>query len=449
MILHLGTVDANSTLYIPFHTFNSSGASVTITGLATTDIEIYKNGSTTQRASDNGYALLDTDGIDFDGITGIHGISIDLSDNSDSGFYASGSFYWVVISSVTIDSQTVNFVAATFRIGTVSSNVTHYGGTAGTFSGGRPEVNTSHIAGSAVSTSSAQIGVNVINAAGTAWNSGAIGASTLASDTITAAKIAADAIGASELAADAVTEIQSGLATAANQTTILSKLLKYFQLALRNDAAIATDNATELTAINADGGSGAGDYDNTVQANERIGVLVDQIDSNVGTGGANLAFIPWNAAWDAEVQSEANDALVANNLDHLVLSAVDTNFATTVHLNSVIGQLADNGTSATFDRTTDSLEAIKDSAVTTAQVNAEVVDALATDTYAEPGQGTPAATTTLAAKINYLYKAFRNRITQTSTTLSIYADDATTVDHKATVSDDGTTYSRGEIATGP
>jgi hypothetical protein len=53
-----------------------------------------------------------------------------------------------------------------------------------------------------------------------------------------------------------------------------------------------------------------------------------------------------------------DDALVAQNLDHLVKIAVDTDFPTTVHLNSVIGYLADNGTAASFDRTTDSLEAI-------------------------------------------------------------------------------------------
>jgi hypothetical protein len=82
-------------------------------------------------------------------------------------------------------------------------------------------------------------------------------------------------------------------------------------------------------------------------------------------------------------------------------------------------------------------------------VNAEVVDALATDTYAEPGQGTPAATTTLAAKINYLYKNWRNKKTQTSSQFSLYADDATTVDQKSATSDDGTTATRGEIATGP
>lgn len=89
------------------------------------------------------------------------------------------------------------------------------------------------------------------------------------------------------------------------------------------------------------------------------------------------------------------------------------------------------------------------STVTTAQVNAEVVDALATDTYAEPAQGTPAATATLAAKIGYLHKAWRNRNTQTATQYSLYNDDAVTIDHKATFADDGTTADRGEIATGP
>jgi len=84
-----------------------------------------------------------------------------------------------------------------------------------------------------------------------------------------------------------------------------------------------------------------------------------------------------------------------------------------------------------------------------AQVNAEVVDGLNGDAYAEPGQAAPSATASLAAKIGYLYKAFRNRLTQTATTLSIYDDAGATVDQKATVSDDGATYTRGEIRSGP
>lgn len=87
--------------------------------------------------------------------------------------------------------------------------------------------------------------------------------------------------------------------------------------------------------------------------------------------------------------------------------------------------------------------------ISTAQVKTQVVAALNTDTYAEPAQGTPAATTTLAAKINYLFKAWRNKTTQTASTYSLFNDDAATVDHKAAVSDDATTFTRGEIATGP
>lgn len=118
-MLDFGTVRPGTTLYIPFNTFDSNdpSASVTITGLATTDIEVYKDGSVTQRASDAGYALLDTDGIDFDGTTGIHGISIDLADNTTANFYEAGSQYWCVIASITVDAATVNFVAATWRIG--------------------------------------------------------------------------------------------------------------------------------------------------------------------------------------------------------------------------------------------------------------------------------------------------------------------------------------------
>lgn len=87
--------------------------------------------------------------------------------------------------------------------------------------------------------------------------------------------------------------------------------------------------------------------------------------------------------------------------------------------------------------------------ISTAQVKTQVVAALATDTYAEPGQGAPAATTTLATKISFLYKAWRNKTTQDASTYSLFNDDAATVDHKATVSDDGSTFTKGEVATGP
>lgn len=116
--MYLGDFTTANTVYVYFNTFDSNdpSASVTLTGLATSDILIYKNGSTTERSSTAGFTLLDTDGIDFDGKTGIHGFSIDLSDNTDSGFYAAGGEYTVVVASVTVDAATVNFVAAQFSI---------------------------------------------------------------------------------------------------------------------------------------------------------------------------------------------------------------------------------------------------------------------------------------------------------------------------------------------
>ena len=115
---HLGIVKPGSTVYLYFDSFDGGdGSSITMSGLAVGDVQIYKDGGMTQRASTSGITLLDTDGIDFASTTGLHGFSVDLSDNSDAGFFAVGSAYWVIVASVTVDSQTVNLIAATFRIG--------------------------------------------------------------------------------------------------------------------------------------------------------------------------------------------------------------------------------------------------------------------------------------------------------------------------------------------
>src|SRR3990170_8901371 len=135
-----GNVPLNSVIPFFFDAFDGgTGASITLTGLALADILLYKGTSMTQRSSTAGIVLLDTDGIDVDAVTGIHGFSIDTSDNTDAGFYAAGSFYTVVVAAVTIDAQTVNFVAGTFRLtaaegvaGVPDVNVTHVGDTAQT-----------------------------------------------------------------------------------------------------------------------------------------------------------------------------------------------------------------------------------------------------------------------------------------------------------------------------
>lgn len=212
---YLGDFPTGATVYVPFHTFNSSGASVTLTGLAVTDIEIYKDGGTTQRSSDAGYTLLDTDGIDFDSITGIHGFKIDLSDNTDAGFYAAAHDYFVVVSAVTVDSQTVNFVACSFSIEnrSITANVTKWLGTAAATptTAGVPEIDVTHWNGTAVAspatagypavTLKVGTGTGEVNlASGKA--PATIAAGDIANSAITAASIAADAITDAKVASD-------------------------------------------------------------------------------------------------------------------------------------------------------------------------------------------------------------------------------------------------------
>lgn len=84
-----------------------------------------------------------------------------------------------------------------------------------------------------------------------------------------------------------------------------------------------------------------------------------------------------------------------------------------------------------------------------AQVKTEVVAGLNVDTYSEPGQGAPTATPTIRAMVHYLYKAWRNKNTQTATAWSLYNDAGAVVDQKAAVSDDSTTFTREEVAGGP
>ena len=78
-----------------------------------------------------------------------------------------------------------------------------------------------------------------------------------------------------------------------------------------------------------------------------------------------------------------------------------------------------------------------------AQVNAEVVDVIDTDTSVEV-TSPPAATSSLRARIGWLFALARNKITQTATTATLRNDDDDGSIATSTDSDDGTTATRGE-----
>ncbi len=109
----LGFVKPDDTIQIVFNTYDSNGASVTVTNLAAGDVQIYKDGGLVQRSSASGITV----SIDFDGVTGRHLISIDLSDDTDVGFYELKSKYKVALEGITVDSQTLNPWIGSFEIG--------------------------------------------------------------------------------------------------------------------------------------------------------------------------------------------------------------------------------------------------------------------------------------------------------------------------------------------
>lgn len=111
---YLGSYNAGSTIYVYFTTHAQTGAAIApSSAFEAADVRIYKNGSATQRSSEAGYTMTSP----FDSITGLHLLSVDLSDNTDAGFYAAGSEYTIVLSpDETVDSLAVVSVIGSFSI---------------------------------------------------------------------------------------------------------------------------------------------------------------------------------------------------------------------------------------------------------------------------------------------------------------------------------------------
>ena len=84
-------------------------------------------------------------------------------------------------------------------------------------------------------------------------------------------------------AGNALQNIASAGDITTSQAEILSKLLAYVQLLARKDTAIATDNAAELAEVNADGGSGAGTYDNASHSQEAVAEGVEATNRKLVT----------------------------------------------------------------------------------------------------------------------------------------------------------------------
>lgn len=246
-------------------------------------------------------------------------------------------------------------------------------------------------------------------------DAGVVTAAAVATGAIDADAIAADAIGSSELATTAVNEIRDA---------ILSDSTAFAGANI--DAAVSTRAAASVLGALADAAA-AGDPTATDTCVAYLKQIINTLEGSAGIPTFPAEAAPANAVSLAEVIRAIHVDVTGLNGD-----AMRGTDSASTH------SAADVWTSGT--RTLTAGTNLND--LSAAEVNAEVLDVLSTDTFAEP-TGVPAATTTLATKIGYVYMALRNRLTITSTKKT-YFDDSNTAEWEKDLSDDGTTYDESE-----
>lgn len=362
MVPFFGDYDTTETVYIPFNTFSSDdpSASVTITNLAAADVEIHKDGGTTQRASDAGVTVT----IDFDSVTGNHMVSIDLSDNSDAGFYAAGSRYQVRMEGTTVDGATINAWIGSFSIGCTLRPATA-GRTVVVDADGLVDANTVKIGPSG---------------SGTAQTANDVGGDV--NDILT---------DTNELQTD---DIPGTLSTIDGKIDVIDGIVD----------DILVDTGTTL-----DG-------------------KLDTIDGNVDSVPSDV--------WGTFTEGNINAGTFGEMMDTIL---GDTN--------EVQSDLENGGR---IDALIDGIKANTDDLADGARLDLifDAILAMLDDARGEPGQNAPPVNPDAMTKIDYLYKAWRNRTTSDSDSIDLYNDDGSTVGQTASLSDDGSTFTKGEYGTG-
>ena len=462
---YFGDFAEDATVYIPFNTFSSDDpqASVTITNLADADLNVHKDGGTTQIATDGA-----TIAIDYDTITGNHLATIDTSASAD---YSTGSDYMVRMEGTTVDGATINAWIGTFSIENRFNevDVVSLAGIVQSLT----DLKDFADAGYDPATNKVQ-GVILVDT--TTTNTDMVGTDNAALATALAtAQADLDTLTGSDGATLATTQGNYAPSKAGDAMTLTSAA---------TSAQLIDDIWDEIISSSAH--ATAGSSGNRVylgQSNSWTSTTVNDASATTTSFVTDLTsavdnfyqnqsilFVTGALAGQSRIIESYNGTTKAITLDKATTSAVADNVvlalgATHVHPESEIadavweeatsghttagsvGQAIIDVLADTNELQTDDvpglITALND--ITTAQVNAEVLDVLQTDTFAELS-GVPAATSSLKDKLTWVFMLARNQLEQTATTATIRADNTTTSVATSTVSDDGTTAQRGEFS---
>ena len=176
----------------------------------------------------------------------------------------------------------------------------------------------------------------------------------------------------------------------------------------------------------------------------------------VGTNGANTVVPPsvaqFNARtilsadyFDPSADTVANVTLVATTTTNTDMRGTDgantTTPPTTAQIWAETTRVLTSGVNIVLAKGV-GLTGLND--LSSAQVNAEMLDVLTTDTFTEVT--VPGATASIKDMIHYTFSRVKNKTTQTATTLTVRNDGDSGNLGVATVSDDGTTFTKGKEA---
>lgn len=427
--------------------------------MATTDAYFYPKTNTAYRAY---FPIVDADGDLVGNASGLDSeISIDgatMADCTNEATWiasSAGSYY------IELTATEMNCSGAVVEVGSTNGKPTvltfypmgtdDYGSTTGVNVGSVQTavdaINAGHAQASTLTTIVADTTVIAsIQTAVDAINAGHAQASTLTTivaDTTVIASIqtAVDAINAGHAQASAVSTI-NGYFPISVVSTVTDGAQASTVTAILADTTITASIQTAVDAINA--GHAQASAVATVNGYFPISVVSTVTD---GAQASTVTAILADTTITASIQT-AVDAILVDTADIQPNYAQASTVAGVAQASTLTTIVADTTIIASIQVAVDAINAGHAQAsalLTAAAVKVQVVSALDSDTYAE-ASGVPGATASIVDKLSFMATAMRNKIETTSVLITIYADDTSTTVVTSTISDDGTTFTRGEFA---
>ena len=391
----LGEFSTGSTVFFAFTTVNSSGAP---TALSSGGITVYRDASTVQNTT--GVTLT----ASFDTVVGLNHVMVEMAGTSTH--YEPGASFYAVISSGAVGAETVaGYTLAHWSVRDRVAIVT----TAVSIS------TASLISTSNVFTSVASVTGNVTGSVGSVASATGIATAVWGATraSYTAAGSFGESISTGSSIAAATWNINAVTTVSGNVTGSVGSV------------ASATGLATAIWGATRSSYTAAGSFGELVStstaAPDQFVVISTAALISTANVFTSVASVTGNVTGSVgSVASATGIATAVWGATRASYTAAGS-FGESISTGSSIAAATWNITGVTGN-VTGSIGSLTTAAAV--QVNAEVVDALNVDTYAEPTAGIPPATAALTRKIGQVYAALRNQITVSSSAKVFYADDA-------------------------